>query len=367
MGANTDEAGTTVIPALRYRNVAAAIDWLCKAFGFAKHLVVIGDNGAIRYVQLTFGSGMVMVGPVQESALGKLMRQPDEIGGAETQTCYFVVKDVAAHYARAKAAGAEIVLDIETRANGGLGYSCRDPEGHIWNFGTYNPWRRSAKRPQGAPSQIASRRRRERRRVALAGVLTASVALFAAVVWVWAPHEDPASLAMTTIALEESATAPREASVRPENADEAAQHALAESRDRLARERSAREAAERAYREALDSLTRTRSALDEAESAAQEAREELAGARTSQDARQHSLDEARAQLAQALRDKEAAERAAKEAREQLAQARGAKEAADRSAREARERLAKERSARIAAQRAAPKSSSSEPAIQLPGF
>jgi uncharacterized glyoxalase superfamily protein PhnB len=52
------------------------------------------------------------------------------------------VDDADAHYARAAAAGAEIVLDIVDEDYGGRGYSCRDPEGHLWNFGTYDPWAR---------------------------------------------------------------------------------------------------------------------------------------------------------------------------------------------------------------------------------
>ena len=57
-----------------------------------------------------------------------------------TQSPYVIVADADAHYARAKAAGAEIVMDIKDEDYGGRGYSCRDPEGHVWNFGTYDPW-----------------------------------------------------------------------------------------------------------------------------------------------------------------------------------------------------------------------------------
>jgi uncharacterized glyoxalase superfamily protein PhnB len=38
------------------------------------------------------------------------------------------------------AASAEIVIEIKDEDYGGRGFSCRDPEGHIWNVGTYNPW-----------------------------------------------------------------------------------------------------------------------------------------------------------------------------------------------------------------------------------
>jgi uncharacterized glyoxalase superfamily protein PhnB len=130
----------TVIPCLRYRNAPAAIEWLCQAFGFEKHLVVSGEGETIAHAQLSFGNGMVMLGSVKESEFHRLMKQPDEIGGAATQSAYVVVSDADALYARAKAAGAKIVLDIKDEDYGGRGFSCRDFEGHIWSFGTYDPW-----------------------------------------------------------------------------------------------------------------------------------------------------------------------------------------------------------------------------------
>jgi uncharacterized glyoxalase superfamily protein PhnB len=83
---------------------------------------------------------MIMLGSIQENDFGKLLKQPAELGGIETQCPYVVVKDADAHYARAVAAGAEIVNEIEDKGYGGRGYSCRDLEGHLWNFGSYNPW-----------------------------------------------------------------------------------------------------------------------------------------------------------------------------------------------------------------------------------
>jgi uncharacterized glyoxalase superfamily protein PhnB len=131
---------STIIPAMRYRNAPAAIDWLCHTFGFEKHLVVPGEDGTIVHAQLKFGSGMVMCGSVLDTPFGKLMKQPDEIHGCETQSAYVIVNDADVMYARAKAAGAEILLDIKTEDHGGRGFSCRDLEGHIWNFGSYDPW-----------------------------------------------------------------------------------------------------------------------------------------------------------------------------------------------------------------------------------
>jgi uncharacterized glyoxalase superfamily protein PhnB len=130
----------TVIPCLRYRNAPAAIDWLCQTFGFEKHLVVPGENGTIAHAQLSFGNGMIMLGSVTDSPYSRFIKQPDEIGGAETQSAYVIVDDADAIYARAKAAGAQIVLDIKDEDYGGRGFSCRDLEGRLWNFGTYDPW-----------------------------------------------------------------------------------------------------------------------------------------------------------------------------------------------------------------------------------
>ena len=133
-------AKATMIPCLRYRDAPAAIEWLCRAFGFEKHLVVPSEDGTIAHAQLSFGNGMVMLGSVLESEFGRLMKQPDEIGGAETQTAYVIVSDADAIYARAKAAGATIVMEIKDEDYGGRGFTCRDPEGHLWSFGTYDPW-----------------------------------------------------------------------------------------------------------------------------------------------------------------------------------------------------------------------------------
>ena len=105
----------TVIPCLRYRNAPAAVDWLCATFGFEKQAVYPNPHGTIAHAQLTFGNGMIMLGSVYktDTEWGRLIKQPDEVGGAETQSAYVIVTDADAIYARAKAAEAEIVVDIE--------------------------------------------------------------------------------------------------------------------------------------------------------------------------------------------------------------------------------------------------------------
>jgi uncharacterized glyoxalase superfamily protein PhnB len=130
----------TVIPCLRYRNAPAAIEWLCQTFGFEKQLIVPNQDGTIAHAQLRFGNGMIMLGSVTDTEFGRLMKQPDQIGGAETQSAYVVVSNVDELYERAKSAGAEIVIEIKDEDYGGRDFSCRDLEGHLWSFGTYDPF-----------------------------------------------------------------------------------------------------------------------------------------------------------------------------------------------------------------------------------
>ena len=137
---NTMDSVANVIPTLRYRDAPAAIDWLCRAFGFDRHLVVPGEDDSIAHAQLVFGKGMVMLSSARDDEFGRYMKPPHDLGGTGTQGAYLIVADADAHYARAVAAGAQIIYDIKDEDYGGRGYSCLDPEGHLWSFGTYDPW-----------------------------------------------------------------------------------------------------------------------------------------------------------------------------------------------------------------------------------
>jgi len=83
---------------------------------------------------------MLMLGSVTDNDFGRRMVQPDQVDGRETQCACVIVKDCKAHYEQAKAAGATIIDDYAEKEYGGAGYSCRDPEGHLWWFGSYDPW-----------------------------------------------------------------------------------------------------------------------------------------------------------------------------------------------------------------------------------
>lgn len=136
---------STVVTCLRYHDAPAMIDWLCRAFGFERHLVVPGPENTIAHAQLTFGNGMVMLGSAERPAgadneFARYQRTPREVGGVGTQSAYVIVADVDAHHAQAAAAGAKVVIPPADQDYGGRLYACLDPEGYLWNFGSYDPW-----------------------------------------------------------------------------------------------------------------------------------------------------------------------------------------------------------------------------------
>ncbi|GAB3934937.1 VOC family protein [Micromonospora vulcania] len=125
--------GPEVIPTLRYRDAPAALRWLVDVVGFRAALVVPGPDDSISHAQLTWGNGMIMLSSETDGSDGRLVL---DAGPAST---YVVLDDIAAHYERVVAAGAEVVQKLRDEDYGGQGYSVRDAEGNLWSFGSYRP------------------------------------------------------------------------------------------------------------------------------------------------------------------------------------------------------------------------------------
>ena len=125
--------------AVVYRDAAAAIEWLCAAFGFEVRLKVEGDQGEIVHSELTFGEGVIMVAqetPQSPRAWKATMRSPKTLNGA-TQSIMFFVDDADAHCAHARTHGAQIIEEPATHDYGqdywsDRSYGAVDPEGHVW-------------------------------------------------------------------------------------------------------------------------------------------------------------------------------------------------------------------------------------------
>jgi uncharacterized glyoxalase superfamily protein PhnB len=129
---------STIIPTLRYRDAPRMIDWLCKAFGFERNAVYEDGKGGIAHAQLTLGPGMIMLGSYRDDAPIPSKQTTADVGTLEGN--YLVVPDADAVYRQVKASGAEIIREIQDEEYGGRGFTARDPEGHAWSIGTYDPW-----------------------------------------------------------------------------------------------------------------------------------------------------------------------------------------------------------------------------------
>src|SRR5689334_21948860 len=104
--------------AVYYEDAAAAIDWLCNAFGFELQLKVEGDDGRIAHSELVLGGGLVMVGDTNAKGKAPWRRSPRSVDGANTQNMMVYVDDVEAHCKRARAAGAKIEDEPKTHDYG---------------------------------------------------------------------------------------------------------------------------------------------------------------------------------------------------------------------------------------------------------
>ena len=120
----------SVYPVLRYADPAAALDFLIKAFGFGEHQVDRAPDGTIVHAELSWGTGLIMLGPASSSV---------RTGDGPVDAAYLAVDDPDAHHDRAVAAGAEVTMELTDQPYGSREYAARDLEGNTWYFGTYRP------------------------------------------------------------------------------------------------------------------------------------------------------------------------------------------------------------------------------------
>jgi uncharacterized glyoxalase superfamily protein PhnB len=130
-----------IIPCLVYSDAHAAIDFLCSAFGFARHAVYESEDGrSVDHAQLTIEGNMIMLSSHARHSEERLgLVPPSRVGGKVTACIYVVLADPDAHHARAAAAGAEIVTPPRDQ-DFGRTYEARDCEGNVWSFGSYDPF-----------------------------------------------------------------------------------------------------------------------------------------------------------------------------------------------------------------------------------
>ena len=124
-----------LFPTFRYRDAAAMIDWLQKAFGFEVRAKFM-DGDAVGHAEMSLGSAMILLGSARDDAFGDMVGAPGKNGG---KAVYISVDDADAACERARAAGAKILEEPTDRDYDSRDFICADPEGNVWCFGTYWP------------------------------------------------------------------------------------------------------------------------------------------------------------------------------------------------------------------------------------
>lgn len=126
----------SLAPYLFYADVAGAVRFMQEAFGFRVGFTSPDPSGGLAHAQLLHGSGMIMLGHAGEGGLN-LVKRADALPALHAGV-YVFVDDVDAHCARAKQAGAKVMLEPADQPWGDRMYCAVDPEGQFWMFARRN-------------------------------------------------------------------------------------------------------------------------------------------------------------------------------------------------------------------------------------
>ena len=131
MPANPPENMPRITPNIFYDDLAAALEFLEKSFGFETRMSLKGEAGAITHAEMNVQDSVIMMSPASDN---DSWESPSSRGGSVSQSLYIYVDDVDAHHGRARTAGARIESELEDMFWGDRTYVALDPEGHRWTF-----------------------------------------------------------------------------------------------------------------------------------------------------------------------------------------------------------------------------------------
>lgn len=125
---------TAIWPVLAFREARTEMAFLREAFGLEERVVIAreDDPSIIEHGEMRWPGGPgIMFGSAgkDDSPFGTRMPGNDSV--------YVVCDDPDGLYARATAAGADVVRGLRDEDYGSRGFTVRDPEGILWSFGTY--------------------------------------------------------------------------------------------------------------------------------------------------------------------------------------------------------------------------------------
>jgi uncharacterized glyoxalase superfamily protein PhnB len=128
MATNQPENTQRITIYLYYEDVAGALDWLSRAFGFHEQNRMSGPDGSVAHGAMTIGDAVIMMGDP-----GPDYQNPKRLGHV-TQSLYVIVDNVDKHHEQAKQAGAKIIEEPKDQFYGDRRYGAEDIEGHHWYF-----------------------------------------------------------------------------------------------------------------------------------------------------------------------------------------------------------------------------------------
>ncbi|MCA1672996.1 MAG: VOC family protein [Actinobacteria bacterium] len=123
----------SVWPGLLCTDARATIRFLVEAFGFVETIIVPGEQeGEIMHAEVRWPEGgIVMIGSDDRRGEFADHNRPG------TNSLYVVTDHPDEVFARATAAGAQVVRPMRDEDYGSRGFTVLDPEGNLWSFGTY--------------------------------------------------------------------------------------------------------------------------------------------------------------------------------------------------------------------------------------
>jgi uncharacterized glyoxalase superfamily protein PhnB len=130
MSTSTTATSTAVIPILVYEDIETAHDFLVETFGLTSGGLHRLDDGSVVHAEVRNGDAPIWLHrATAESSMGSPRDSALSHGGLSVR-----VPDVDAHYARVKAAGAQIEREPSDQDYGLREYGVRDTENHRWWF-----------------------------------------------------------------------------------------------------------------------------------------------------------------------------------------------------------------------------------------
>jgi PhnB protein len=134
------EGTPSVIPMISYEDGIGALEWLAKAFGFRETARLTAPDGRLSHGEMRAGDGLIMLAsPTPDYRGPKRHREACEQARRWSTVPWIIdgvlvyVDHLERHLARAKAAGATILSEIE-EGPPGRRYRAEDLEGHRWFF-----------------------------------------------------------------------------------------------------------------------------------------------------------------------------------------------------------------------------------------